>query len=122
VSLLYTGSALDDPTSVRTFVYDAPGRAEFRRVMMVDPAHFQVRHVINPHMEGMIGSVDTENARDEWEAIRATRRRPDVSPSGNPAGPDRQDCPTTQRPFVLAASVWEHQSCRGGPTGLSDPH
>jgi N-dimethylarginine dimethylaminohydrolase len=72
VSLLYTGSALDDPTSLRTFVYDAASRAEFRRIMMVDPAHFQVRHVINPHMEGMIGAVDTIKARAEWDAIRTT--------------------------------------------------
>lgn len=37
---------------------------------MVDPSHFQVRHVINPHMEGMIGTVDPSRAREEWSAIR----------------------------------------------------
>lgn len=37
---------------------------------MVHPAHFQVRHVINPHMEGMIGAVDPIRAHEEWEAIK----------------------------------------------------
>lgn len=70
--MLYHGSALSDPRSVRTFIAEAAARAPFRRVLMVDPAHFQVRHVLNPHMEGMIGSVDAQRARDEWEAIRRT--------------------------------------------------
>jgi arginine dihydrolase len=69
---MWTGSALGDPASLRTFILDAPPRPPFRRVMMVDPAHFQVRHVINPHMEGMIGTVDPARAREEWAAIRGT--------------------------------------------------
>jgi N-dimethylarginine dimethylaminohydrolase len=53
-------------------VRDAAPRAPFRRVLMVHPEHFQVLHVINPHMEGMIGAVDPERAHEEWEAIRQT--------------------------------------------------
>lgn len=37
---------------------------------MVDPRHFQVRHVINPHMEGMIGAVDPVRAHSEWTGVR----------------------------------------------------
>jgi N-dimethylarginine dimethylaminohydrolase len=70
MSLVYEGSALHDPESLRQFVREAATRPLFRRIVMVDPEHFQVRHVINPHMEGMIGLVDTTRARDEWQAIR----------------------------------------------------
>ena len=68
--LLFTGSAQSDPASLRAFVTAAQERPQFGRVMMVDPAHFQVHHVINPHMEGMIGAVDQDEAHVEWRAIR----------------------------------------------------
>ncbi len=67
---MYTASALRDPSSLQTFVREASPRPPFRSVLMVHPAHFQVRHVINPHMEGMIGAVDPLRAHDEWEAIK----------------------------------------------------
>ncbi|HET7434835.1 MAG TPA: arginine deiminase-related protein [Thermoanaerobaculia bacterium] len=70
--MLFHGSALRDPDSLRTFLSAAAPRPAFRRILMVDPAHFQVRHVLNPHMEGMIGLVDADAARAEWEAIRRT--------------------------------------------------
>jgi N-dimethylarginine dimethylaminohydrolase len=71
VTALWSGSAQADPDALRRFIDAAPTRAPFRRVLMVDPAHFQVKHVINPHMQGMVGTVDTDRARQEWEAIRA---------------------------------------------------
>lgn len=69
---MYTDSALTNPESLRAFVREAAPLEPFRRVLMVDPAHFQVRHVINPHMEGMIGSVDPQRAHEEWSAIKET--------------------------------------------------
>ncbi|HEX6640873.1 MAG TPA: arginine deiminase-related protein [Thermoanaerobaculia bacterium] len=72
MSRLYAASALHDPESLRTFVREAAPRPPFRGVLMVHPAHFQVRHVINPHMEGMIGAVDPDRAHEEWEAIKRT--------------------------------------------------
>ncbi|MGN6186962.1 MAG: dimethylarginine dimethylaminohydrolase family protein [Thermoanaerobaculia bacterium] len=72
---LWTGSALAPSSSLRSVLDAVPPRAPFRRVLMVDPAHFQVRHVINPHMQGMVGTVDTEEARNEWQQIRQTYER-----------------------------------------------
>jgi N-dimethylarginine dimethylaminohydrolase len=69
---MYTASAATDPASLQAFIRNAAPRAPFRHVLMVDPAHFQVRHVINPHMEGMIGAVDQERAYEEWSAIKRT--------------------------------------------------
>src|SRR5436190_6070329 len=71
-TLMFHGAALTDPGSMRAFVAGAAPRATFRKVMMVDPEHFQVLHVINPHMEGMIGAVDPAKARAEWTAIKDT--------------------------------------------------
>jgi N-dimethylarginine dimethylaminohydrolase len=67
---MFHASALHDPSSLQAFVREAAPRPPFRGVLMVHPAHFQVRHVINPHMEGMIGAVDPERAHQEWEAIK----------------------------------------------------
>lgn len=38
--------------------------------LMVTPEHFTVEYVINPHMEGHIGNVDREKARQEWVQVR----------------------------------------------------
>ena len=38
---------------------------------MADPTFFDVLYVINPHMEGNIGSVDRSAARQQWAALRA---------------------------------------------------
>lgn len=72
MSSMWTGSAQHDPSSLRAFIAASAPRRPFRRVLMVDPAHFQVRHILNPHMEGMIGTVDPVQARAEWSAIRKT--------------------------------------------------
>lgn len=38
--------------------------------LMVTPEHFKVEYVINPHMEGHIGTVDRVKAMDEWKQVR----------------------------------------------------
>lgn len=38
--------------------------------LMVTPEHFTVEYVINPHMEGHIGTVDRAKAMDEWKQVR----------------------------------------------------
>lgn len=40
------------------------------RVLMADPAHFDVLYVINPHMAGNVGAVDRTLARKQWAAVR----------------------------------------------------
>lgn len=42
------------------------------RVLMTTPDYFSVEYVINPHMEGHIGTVDPERARAQWDALRET--------------------------------------------------
>lgn len=45
------------------------------RVLLTTPEHFRVEYVINPHMEGNIGAVDAERARQQWERLRETYDR-----------------------------------------------
>lgn len=40
------------------------------RVLMTRPTHFRVDYVINPHMEGHVGTVDVDRAAAQWEALR----------------------------------------------------
>ena len=39
--------------------------------LFVRPSFFQVDYVINPHMEGHVGSVDTEEAGRQWHGVVA---------------------------------------------------
>lgn len=43
-----------------------------RRVLLTEPTHFQVEYVINPHMAGNIGGVDTAAARRQWDELLRT--------------------------------------------------
>ena len=45
------------------------------RVLMTTPDHFRVDYVINPHLEGHIGTVDSDRARQQWDALRAAYER-----------------------------------------------
>ncbi len=49
---------------------DLPALPLPRHVLMTTPAHFEVAYVINPHMEGNVGTTDAGRARQEWEALR----------------------------------------------------
>lgn len=53
------------------FAVDAlPERPREVGVLLADPAYFDVEYVINPHMEGHIGTVDPAVARAQWTALR----------------------------------------------------
>lgn len=40
------------------------------KVLLVNPKHFDVKYVINPHMEGHIGDINFEEAHSEWEKLK----------------------------------------------------
>ncbi|HUF10009.1 MAG TPA: arginine deiminase-related protein [Rhodothermales bacterium] len=50
-------------------VSDLPGVRLPDAALFVRPAFFQVDYVINPHMEGRVGSVDTEAAGRQWHGV-----------------------------------------------------
>lgn len=53
---------------------DTSVRPRETRVLMADPAHFDVAYAINPFMQANIGKIDRVIARKQWEALRETYR------------------------------------------------
>ncbi len=49
---------------------DCPALPRPGRVLLASPDHYDVRYVINPHMEGNVGEVDTALAAEQWRALR----------------------------------------------------
>jgi N-dimethylarginine dimethylaminohydrolase len=78
-----------------------------RRVLMTTPAHFEVVYVINPHMEGHIGSIDRARARRQWLALQEAYRRIGIEPSvidGAAGQPDMVFCANQTLPFLEPAT------------------
>lgn len=53
---------------------DQPARAPFTRVLMADPAYFDVEYVINPYMAEHVGGVAAQVAQRQWESLRDAYR------------------------------------------------
>jgi len=68
--MVHTRLTDDTPTPAELPAIPRPGR-----VLLTTPEHFRVAYVINPHMEGNIGTVDREEARRQWDALRAAYER-----------------------------------------------
>jgi N-dimethylarginine dimethylaminohydrolase len=94
---VYRTSSEIDFTLTDCPVVPPPGR-----VMMVSPEHFDVQYVINPHMEGRIGSVDPDQAKEEWDRLREayTDLGADVfTAAGTPGLPDMVFCANQTLPY-----------------------
>lgn len=75
-----------------------PGEA-----LMVTPEHFAVEYVINPHMEGHVGSVDKARAWSEWEQVKAAFEAAGVrvhAIKGAAGLPDMVFCANQSLPFI----------------------
>lgn len=73
------------------------------RVLMVDPSHFDVEYVINPHMEGHIGGVDKDEARRQWQEMHDTLRGIGLEvhvTDGQPGLPDMVFCANQSLPCL----------------------
>lgn len=62
------------PSDIDFKLADCPSVPRASRVMMVSPEHFDVTYVINPHMEGNLGSIDRDEATRQWHELRDTYR------------------------------------------------
>jgi N-dimethylarginine dimethylaminohydrolase len=84
-------------------VDDLPRMQMPKRALMVDPHYFNVEYVINPHMEGHIGGVDTAAAVNQWSAMRDTLARIGVEVhviDGQPGLPDMVFCANQSLPCL----------------------
>ena len=50
-------------------VQQIPKRPISRSIVLAEPTYFDVEYVINPHMEGSLGSVDKALAQRQWRAL-----------------------------------------------------
>lgn len=74
-----------------------------KKVLMVEPTFFDVTYVINPHMAGHIGSVDTKRAREEWEQLVDGFHSLGIDITileGQPDLPDMVFCANQSLPFI----------------------
>jgi len=97
-----------------------------RNVLMVDPGHFDVSYVINPHMADVDGnplSIDRNRARQQWEELKDTYEKIGLGVSvleGEPGFPDMVFCANQSLPFreqdgslQVIASVMAYEARRG---------
>ncbi|CAG0917490.1 unnamed protein product [Notodromas monacha] len=62
-----------------------------RLVFMVTPEHFDVTYVINPHMDGKIGTVDKAKCIDQWHVAREEIKKVGVKVVEIPSKPGLPD-------------------------------
>jgi N-dimethylarginine dimethylaminohydrolase len=75
------------------------------KVVLASPEHFDVTYVINAHMEGNIGSVDTQRAQEEWSSVLDAYARCGMDVqivSGIEGLPDMVFCANQTLPFISA--------------------
>ncbi len=90
-------------TAARYDVQALPALPRPGRVLMTSPEHFRVEYVINPHMEGHIGTVDPPRARAQWEALRVAYERLGFTVStvaGAEGLPDMVFCANQTLPYL----------------------
>lgn len=51
-------------------ITDIPSLPLPKQVLMVEPTHYSVEYVINPHMEKNVGQVDPVKARSQWDRLK----------------------------------------------------
>lgn len=66
-------SLLHEPDELDFTLEDLPAVRPPERLLLADPAHFDVAYAINPHMreaDGGLKRVDRARAREQWAALR----------------------------------------------------
>lgn len=72
-------------------------------MLMVQPTHFSVDYVINPHMEGNIGKVDKVKAMEQWNSIKEVFESAGLTVypiEGQPGLPDMVFCANQSLPCL----------------------
>ena len=94
---------ITQPSQLNFTLADLPGMPVPGQALMVTPEHFTVDYVINPHMEGMVGTVDQAKAWAEWEQVKAAFETSGVRVHGirGVAGlPDMVFCANQSLPYI----------------------
>lgn len=62
-----------------------------KQVLLTTPEYFDVQYVINPHMEGHVGSVDPKRATGQWERLKQAYARIGITPTDLAGAADLPD-------------------------------
>jgi N-dimethylarginine dimethylaminohydrolase len=85
---------------------DVPAQPLPSRVLLTTPEAFEVRYVLNPHMQDHLGAVDRAAAWAQWEALRAAYQALGLTVTvteGLPDLPDMVFCANQTLPFLRGA-------------------
>lgn len=72
-------------------------------VLMVEPTHFSVEYVINPHMANNVGMVDKMEAKNEWDVLKSTFEQLEIEShtmEGQEGLPDMVFCANQSLPYI----------------------
>ncbi len=72
-----------------------------QKVLMANPKYFDVEYVINPHMQGHIGSVDSAKALQQWNTLKLAYEEIGIEShviEGVPGFPDMVFCANQSLP------------------------
>ena len=75
------------------------------KVLVVNPEHFDVKYVINPHMEGHIGDINKDVAMKEWIRLKEAYQKLGFyvhEVPGHPDFPDMVFCANQSLPNITA--------------------
>lgn len=75
------------------------------RILVVEPTHFAVEYVINPHMKGNIGEVDKGAAQKEWEELKKAYEKENLNVDAIPGQenlPDMVFCANQSLPNITS--------------------
>lgn len=76
------------------------------KVLLTEPTFFAVQYVINPHMAGNIGEVDSQEAQRQWQAVRSAYQHLGIQAYTAAGVPDLYDmvfCANQTLPFRTPA-------------------
>lgn len=82
---------------------DIPNMQAPSKVLVVDPSHFTVEYVINPHMKDHIGSVDKDAAYAEWAHLKEAYQSVGLEThvlEGQQGLPDMVFCANQSLPYI----------------------
>ena len=82
---------------------DIPAMSHPNKVLMVEPTHFSVEYVINPHMTDNVGMVDKMEARNQWDLVKSTFKQIEIDShilEGQEGLPDMVFCANQSLPYI----------------------
>lgn len=65
-------NVITSPDQLDFDISDIPSMPIPKDTLMVNPKHFSVEYVINPHMAQNVGSVNKMEALNEWDVLKST--------------------------------------------------